>query len=58
MVASAINMSGFTKEIRSATPDAGEHTNEILKSVGYSDADIARHAQEGSHLSNACLISS
>ena len=31
MVASAINISGFSKAIRTYTPDAGEHTDEMLK---------------------------
>ncbi len=40
VVASAINISGFSKDIRAHTPDAGEHTAEILKSVGYTDAEL------------------
>src|ERR1700710_2124908 len=35
VVASAMNISGFSKAIRMHTPDAGEHGEEILKSVGY-----------------------
>ena len=40
VVASAINISGFSKAIRGHTPNAGEHGEEILKSVGYSDAEL------------------
>jgi formyl-CoA transferase len=40
VVASAINISGYSKAIRTYTPNAGEHTDEILKSVGYTDADL------------------
>jgi formyl-CoA transferase len=40
VVASAINISGYSKAIRNYTPDAGEHTDEILKSVGYTDGEL------------------
>ena len=40
LVTSPINMEGTPKKIRSATPEAGEHTKEILKTIGYSDGDI------------------
>jgi crotonobetainyl-CoA:carnitine CoA-transferase CaiB-like acyl-CoA transferase len=40
VVASGINISGFSKAIRLHTPDAGEHGDEILKSVGYTDAEL------------------
>jgi crotonobetainyl-CoA:carnitine CoA-transferase CaiB-like acyl-CoA transferase len=29
------------------TPDAGEHQDEIMKSVGYTDAEIASMRQKG-----------
>jgi crotonobetainyl-CoA:carnitine CoA-transferase CaiB-like acyl-CoA transferase len=47
VVASAINISGFSKAIRHYTPDAGEHQEEIMKSVGYTDAEIAAMREKG-----------
>ena len=47
VVASAINISGFDKSIRRYTPDAGEHQDEIMKSVGYTDAEIADMRAKG-----------
>ena len=47
VVASAINISGYSKAIRSYTPDAGEHTAEVLKSVGYSDAELQEMRGKG-----------
>jgi formyl-CoA transferase len=47
VVASAINISGFSKAIRHHTPDAGEHQDEIMKSVGYTDAEIASMREKG-----------
>jgi formyl-CoA transferase len=47
VVASAINISGFDKGIRLHTPDPGEHQDEVLKSVGYTDADIADMRAKG-----------
>jgi crotonobetainyl-CoA:carnitine CoA-transferase CaiB-like acyl-CoA transferase len=47
VVASGINISGFSKAIRLHTPDAGEHQDEIMKSVGYTDAEIALMRQKG-----------
>jgi len=47
VVASAINISGFSKAIRAHTPDAGEHQAEILKSVGYTDEDLAAMRAKG-----------
>ncbi len=41
VVASPLNMEGVAKAIRMPTPDAGQHTAEILKEFGYSDADLA-----------------
>jgi crotonobetainyl-CoA:carnitine CoA-transferase CaiB-like acyl-CoA transferase len=47
VVASAINISGFSKAIRAHTPDAGEHGDEILKSVGYTDAELDDMRRKG-----------
>jgi formyl-CoA transferase len=41
VVASPLNFTGLTRGIRLATPEGGDHTEEVLKSIGYSDADIA-----------------
>ncbi len=40
LVGSAINMEGVKKGIRSPTPEAGQHTDEILRGVGYTAAEI------------------
>src|SRR5271166_1485314 len=40
VVASAINISGFSKAIRAYTPNAGEHSEQILKGAGYSVAEL------------------
>ena len=47
IVASAINISGFSKAIRHHTPDPGEHQDEVMKSVGYTDAEIADLRKKG-----------
>jgi crotonobetainyl-CoA:carnitine CoA-transferase CaiB-like acyl-CoA transferase len=47
VVASPINMSGLSKEIRLPTPEAGAHTDEVLRAAGYSDADIDQLRQKG-----------
>ncbi len=40
LVASPLNMEGVAKGIRSPTPDAGQHTDEILRGLGYTDAEV------------------
>src|SRR5262252_8463330 len=47
VVASPINMSGLPKDIRLPTPEAGAHTDEVLRAAGYSDADIGQMRQKG-----------
>jgi crotonobetainyl-CoA:carnitine CoA-transferase CaiB-like acyl-CoA transferase len=47
VVASGINISGFSKAIRLHTPDPGEHQDEILKSVGYTDAELDDMRKKG-----------
>jgi formyl-CoA transferase len=40
VVASPINMSGLPRRVYSATAEAGEHTDEVLRGVGYSQGEI------------------
>jgi formyl-CoA transferase len=47
VVASALNISGFSKAVRTYTPDAGEHNDEVLKSVGYTDEELAELRSKG-----------
>jgi crotonobetainyl-CoA:carnitine CoA-transferase CaiB-like acyl-CoA transferase len=47
VVASAINISGFCKDIRIPTPEAGTATDEVLHAVGYSDDEIAVMRSKG-----------
>jgi formyl-CoA transferase len=47
LVNSAINFEGLPKKIRSATPQAGEHTNEILRSIGYTDKQMEEMRKQG-----------
>lgn len=42
VVASPINMEGLEKNIRIPTGEAGEHTDEVLRSVGYTDEKLAQ----------------
>ena len=46
-VASPLNFSGLGRDIRLPTPDAGDHTDEVLASVGYSEAEIAALREKG-----------
>ncbi|MDP9095727.1 MAG: CoA transferase [Pseudomonadota bacterium] len=41
LVASPVNMSGLPRGVRTPTPERGEHTDEVLRSVGYDDAELA-----------------
>jgi formyl-CoA transferase len=47
VVASAINMTGLAKDVRLPTPEAGAHTEEVLRAAGYSDADLDEMRQKG-----------
>jgi formyl-CoA transferase len=41
VVASPLNFNDLTRAIRLPTPESGDHTDEVLRSVGYSEAEIA-----------------
>jgi formyl-CoA transferase len=41
LVSSPINISGYSRDIRTPTPPADADTADVLRSVGYSDAEIA-----------------
>ena len=47
IVASPLNFSGLKKQIRSPTPEAGAHTNEVLQWLGYSERDIEQMRTTG-----------
>ncbi|MEX2642313.1 MAG: CaiB/BaiF CoA-transferase family protein [Acetobacterales bacterium] len=47
LVAQPNNISGFTKKLRTATPEAGEHTDAVLKELGYDAKKIAALREEG-----------
>ena len=47
MVASAINISGVPKDIRTPTPEAGADTDDVMREVGYSDAEIGQMRANG-----------
>jgi crotonobetainyl-CoA:carnitine CoA-transferase CaiB-like acyl-CoA transferase len=47
IVASPINMEGLRKDIRLPTAEAGQHTDEVLRAVGYSAADIEKMRANG-----------
>jgi formyl-CoA transferase len=47
VVASAINMSGLSRDIRIATRDAGADTDAVLREAGYTDAEIATMRSKG-----------
>jgi formyl-CoA transferase len=47
LVASAINMSGYSRDVRTPTPEADADTADVLHWVGYSDAEIADMRAKG-----------
>jgi crotonobetainyl-CoA:carnitine CoA-transferase CaiB-like acyl-CoA transferase len=47
VVNSAINLSGVPKSVRTATPEAGEHTLDVLRSIGYTVEEIDHLRAEG-----------
>ena len=47
VVASAINITGFSKAVRRPTPEMGSSTDEVLASAGYSTEEIAELRKKG-----------
>ena len=47
VVASPLNFSGLARDIRLPTPDAGDHTDEVLQSIGYAEAEIGALRENG-----------
>ena len=47
IVGSPLNFSGVKKEVRSPTPEAGAHTDEVLEWLGYSKKDIENMRASG-----------
>ena len=47
VVSSPINMEGIKKKIRRPTPKAGEHTDEILRGIGITDAQMNEMRAKG-----------
>ena len=42
LIAQPCEITGFDRNLRSATPDLGEHNDEVLRSLGYDDEGIAK----------------
>ena len=42
VVANPINMEGLPRKVYNAVAEAGEHTDEVLGSVGYTKAEIEK----------------
>lgn len=47
VVSSPINLVGLPKDVRDPTPEAGQHTEEVLRALGYGDADLADMKKRG-----------
>jgi formyl-CoA transferase len=47
LVGQAVSLSRTPSQLRTASPEAGEHTDEILRALGYSDTDLAGLRQRG-----------
>jgi formyl-CoA transferase len=47
LVASPINITGFSKDIRMPTPEMGVHTADVLREAGYTDDEIAELRRKG-----------
>jgi len=47
VLAQAVKLSRTPASIVSATPELGEHTNEVLQELGYSAAEIAKLKEKG-----------
>ena len=47
LVASPVEMSGLKRGVRTATPERGEHTEQVLRGLGYDDETIAGLRDQG-----------